>query len=131
MPHISWLAVICSTVAAFVLGGLWYGPLFSKPWMREMGVGRDFKPRIARHILFALAIAFNFLSALVFAAFVGPAPSLLSALGAGAAVGLAWVAPSIVIVYLFAARSVTLAVIDAGYAAAQFLLFGIIFFVLG
>lgn len=131
MPHISWLAVISSTVAAFILGGLWYGPLFSKPWMREMGVGRDFQPRIARSVLFGLAIIFNFVSALVFAVFVGPTPSLLFALGAGAAVGLAWVAPSLVIIYLFAARSVTLAVIDAGYAVAQFLLFGVIFFVLG
>ncbi len=131
MPHIRWLAVIISTVTAFILGGLWYGPLFSKPWMREMGVGRDFKPQIARPVLFGLAVVFNFVSALVFAAFVGPAPSFPLALGAGTAVGLAWVAPSIVIIYLFAARSVTLAVIDAGYAVAQFFLFGVIFFAVG
>ncbi|MEO8803628.1 MAG: DUF1761 domain-containing protein [Rudaea sp.] len=131
MPHISWIAVIVSTLVAFILGGLWYGPLFSKPWMREMGVGRDFKPRVSQPILFGLAIAFNFISALVFAAFVGPSPSLALALGAGAAIGLAWVAPCMVIVYLFAARSTTLAAIDAGYAVAQFVAFGVVFFALG
>jgi MFS family permease len=131
MHHISWIAVIASAVAAFVLGGLWYGPLFSKPWMREMGVDRNFKQRIARPVLFGLAITLNFLAALVFGLFVGPAPSLLLSLGAGAAVGLAWVGPSMLIAYLFADRTLTLAAIDAGYAIVQFVLFGAIFFVLG
>jgi hypothetical protein len=131
MFQISWVAVIASTVAAFVLGGLWYGPLFSKPWMREMGVGRDFKPRIARPVLFGMAITLNFVAAVVFAAFIGPAPGLRTALGAGAAIGLAWVAPSMLIAYLFAGRSLALAAIDAGYVVVQFILFGAIFFWLG
>ena len=131
MPQVSWLAVIVSTIAAFVLGGLWYGPFFSKPWMREMGVGRDFKPRIARSILFTVAIVLNFIAALVFGLFVGPSPSPALALGAGAAVGLAWAAPSVLIVYLFASRSLLLTAIDAGYVAAQFIAFGIVFSALG
>jgi len=131
MQPINWVAVIASTVAAFILGGLWYGPFFSKPWMREMGVGADFKPRVSRPVLFGLAIAFNFLSAVVFSAFVGPAPSAQLAIGAGAAVGLAWVAPSMIVVYMFAARSLTLAAIDAGFAAAQFVAYGVIFYLAG
>ena len=131
MPPINWVAVIASTVAAFILGGLWYGPFFSKPWMREMGVGTDFKPRVSRPVLFGLAITFNFLSAVVFSAFVGPAPSPQLAIGAGAAAGLAWVAPSMIVVYMFAARSLTLAAIDAGFAAAQFVAYGVIFYLAG
>lgn len=30
-------AVLASAVASMILGFLWYGPLFSKPWMKEMG----------------------------------------------------------------------------------------------
>ncbi len=131
MLQINWIAVVASTIAAFVLGGLWYGPLFSKPWMREMGVGRDFKPRVARPILFGVAITLNFVAAVVFAAFVGPAPSLRLALETGAAIGLAWVGPSMLIAYLFAGRSVILGAIDAGYVVVQFLLFGAILFLLG
>jgi hypothetical protein len=131
MHHISWIAVIASTIAAFILGGLWYGPLFSRPWMREMGVGRDFKPRIARPVLFGLAITLNFVAAVVFAAFVGPTPNLPAALGTSAAIGLAWVAPSMLIVYLFAGRSLTLVAIDAGFVVIQFILFGVILFLLG
>lgn len=34
---ISWVGVIAATIAAFVLGFLWYGPLFVRPWLRELG----------------------------------------------------------------------------------------------
>jgi hypothetical protein len=34
---VPWLAVILGTLAAMFIGFLWYGPLFSKMWMREIG----------------------------------------------------------------------------------------------
>lgn len=34
---ISWVGVIVGTIAAFALGALWFGPLFSKPWLRSLG----------------------------------------------------------------------------------------------
>ncbi len=34
---INYLAVIACGVAAMVIGFLWYGPLFGKPWKKEMG----------------------------------------------------------------------------------------------
>lgn len=30
---LNWLAVLAATVAGFMLGGLWYGPLFGKAWL--------------------------------------------------------------------------------------------------
>ena len=38
MPQPSLLATLLATVLSFVLGGLWYGPVFSKTWMRLVGV---------------------------------------------------------------------------------------------
>ena len=99
--------------------------------MREMGVGRDFKPRMSRGMLFGLAIALDLIAAVVFGVFLGARPTLRAAIGTGAAVGLAWVTPSMLIAYLFAGRSLMLAAIDAGYVVVQFLLFGAIFFWLG
>jgi hypothetical protein len=131
MPEIKWIAVIVATAAAFVLGGLWYGPLFSKPWMREMGYGLDFKPVYPKLILFGVAIGVSFICALVFAAFVGPAPSSALAIGAGLAVGLGWVAPCMITTYLFANRSITLLAIDVGYPVVQFTLYGLVFALLG
>ena len=38
-PHIvlNWMAIAASVVAAFVFGGIWYGPLFGMTWARLMG----------------------------------------------------------------------------------------------
>jgi hypothetical protein len=41
---INWPAIIVSTFAAFVFGGLWYGPLFGKIWAGQMGMKMDQKP---------------------------------------------------------------------------------------
>lgn len=34
---LNYLAILTVTVAGFLLGGLWYGPLFAKTWMAEVG----------------------------------------------------------------------------------------------
>ena len=38
------LAIVAAVAASWVLGGLWYGPLFGKPWRRGMGVPEGAKP---------------------------------------------------------------------------------------
>ena len=37
MPDLNWLAIVAAAVSAFLLGGLWYGPLFKNAWCREAG----------------------------------------------------------------------------------------------
>jgi len=37
MITVNFIAVIVATVAAFLVGALWYGPLFGKEWKRLMG----------------------------------------------------------------------------------------------
>ncbi len=39
--EINYLAVLVCGIASMVLGYLWYGPLFSVPWMKEMGIDRN------------------------------------------------------------------------------------------
>ena len=36
--EVNWIAVIAAAVSAFVMGGLWYGPLFGKKWMALVGL---------------------------------------------------------------------------------------------
>ena len=38
MHDLNWLAIVAAAVSAFVLGGLWYGPLFKNAWCREAGI---------------------------------------------------------------------------------------------
>jgi hypothetical protein len=39
MPDVTvdWVGIIVATVAAMLIGGLWYGPLFGKSWMTLIG----------------------------------------------------------------------------------------------
>lgn len=129
MPEINWIAVIAATAAGFVLGGLWYGPLFAKAWMREMGGAPQL--RMSKPVLFGVAILLTFIAAFVFGMFLGPQPSLGLGLGAGVSAGLCWVAFSMGIAYMFAGRSFTLIAIDGGYVVVEFILFGLIFALLG
>ena len=40
-PPVNLLAVLVAALASMVLGFLWYGPLFGKPWMALMGFSKD------------------------------------------------------------------------------------------
>ncbi|MBI3857073.1 MAG: DUF1761 domain-containing protein [Planctomycetes bacterium] len=42
--QLNWLAIIAALAASFVIGGLWYGPLFGKAWKAGMGIPTDAKP---------------------------------------------------------------------------------------
>lgn len=37
-------AILAGAAASFVLGGLWYGPIFGKAWKRAQGIPEDAKP---------------------------------------------------------------------------------------
>ena len=41
MPAVSLTATLVATILGFVLGALWYGPIFGKPWMAAVGVSRE------------------------------------------------------------------------------------------
>lgn len=39
--HINYLAVIVCALASMIIGSLWYGPLFGKAWMKEVGKTKE------------------------------------------------------------------------------------------
>jgi hypothetical protein len=128
MPQVSLLATLLATVLSFVLGGLWYGPLFAKPWMRLVGVTEatlreGFNPAKTYGITFVLAL----LASYVFGMFLGPNPSIGFGVGAGAAAGLFWVAGSLWTNDLFERRPFALTLINGGYHTVKFILIGLSF----
>lgn len=38
---LNWIAVVLAAVVYFVLGAVWYGPLFGKMWVAGMGLNPD------------------------------------------------------------------------------------------
>ena len=66
--HINMLAILIAVAANFILGFLWYTPLFGKVWGREMGFNMEEKPpgsALAKGMIFM--VIGNFLMAWVFA----------------------------------------------------------------
>jgi hypothetical protein len=66
--NISIVAILVAVVANFILGFLWYAPLFGKAWAKEMGYDTNIKPpsgAIAKGMIFM--VIGNFLLAYVFA----------------------------------------------------------------
>ena len=65
---INYLAILVAVVANFILGFLWYTPLFGNAWAKEMGFDTSVKPsggEMAKGMVFM--VVGNFLMAYVFA----------------------------------------------------------------
>ena len=122
---INWLATLVAALSAFVLGGIWYGPLFKQAWCREAGVDPNAAPKHPARV-FGGAFVLALVAAIAFAWLLGPAPSLHLGLHHGLLVGACFVATSFGINYGFAQRSLKLWLIDGGYHTLQFLLYGLI-----
>jgi hypothetical protein len=124
---INWLAVLVAAVVTFVLGGLWYGPLFGKVW--RTAEGRTVPdPTQAKHPVFVYGLSFvlMLIAAAVLALALGPGPSIDRSFVVGLVVGVGWVATSFGVNYLFAGRRPALLAVDAGYNVVVFALMGLI-----
>ena len=66
--HINFVAILVAVVANFILGFLWYTPLFGKAWAKEMGFDTTVKPtsgQMAKGMI--IMVIGNFFLAFVFA----------------------------------------------------------------
>lgn len=123
---VNWLAVIVAALAAFVLGGVWYGPLFGRAWMRASGVTEEQAKRGNMPLIFGLSFVLELIAAAVLAMFIGPDASFGFAVAAAASVGACWVAPAIGVLYLFEQRPLPHFLVNAGYHVVAFTLMGVI-----
>lgn len=69
---INWLAVAAAVIAAFLIGGLWYGVIFGKQWVRlHKYTDEDVKAMTKTQARsFAIFIIADFIGAVVFSMFV-------------------------------------------------------------
>lgn len=126
MGQINYLAVLAAALSAFLLGGLWYGPLFGKAWMSASGVtpGSAQSGNAAR--VYIVSFVWALLGAWFFAMFLGAAPALAFATAIGFGTGLIWIAGSFAINYQFEGKSPKLLLVNGGYHTVQYTLYGLI-----
>jgi hypothetical protein len=120
------LHVLVTALAGFVIGGLWYGPLFSKAWMKASGVATGNMSTAQSVQLFASAYVVNVIIAFGLAFLMGREHSLHGGMHVGFFVSLMFMATAIGMTYLFERRPLKLFLINAGYQLVNCVVMGAI-----
>jgi hypothetical protein len=124
--EISWLGVVLAAVAFFAVGGIWYGLLFSKLWMRLTGITEEQARGSNLPLTFGLTAVLGLVAAIGLAAVIGSDASAGSGLGIGLAVGVLVVATVLGIQSLYERKPIGLWALNAGYNLAGFAVMGLI-----
>ena len=133
MANANLLAIIVAALSGFLIGGIWYGPLFGKVWQREAGVSQEAMGETSPLKLFGLTFLFSLLSAVFLGHLLASTgvskPHVVMMISVGVALG--FIVPALGTNYLFGRKSGTLFVIDAGYWLIFYAAMGGVFVLLG
>jgi hypothetical protein len=132
MANANLLAILVAAATGFLIGGLWYGPLFGKKWMAEHGFTEEQLRSSNMLKIYGLTFAFSVLSAMFFGhllAFFDT--NTRSTLMISVGVPLGYIIPAIGTNYLFSRKSGRLFAIDAGYWIVFYAAMGLVFLILG
>ncbi|MCG8373013.1 MAG: DUF1761 domain-containing protein [Balneolales bacterium] len=124
---VNWFAVIAASLVGFVIGFLWYGPLFGKAWMAETGMTDEKAKEGNMPKIFGTTFVLQVFMAYCLAMFIGdPSIDLAMATFYGFLTGLGWILPTMIINNLYEQRSIKLSLIQGGYWVVVFTLMGLI-----
>lgn len=124
--NLNLFAIVAAAVAAFVVGGVWYGPLFGKAWMAEFGFAEEDLAGKNQAKIFAGTLLLNLVMALNLAMFLGPTANVAFGISAGFFTGLGFIATLLGVFYLFEGKSMKLFLINSGFAIVSFVVMGFI-----
>lgn len=133
--EIHWLAVLVAGVAAFMVGGVWYGALFSKAWMDARGLTKEQVQAGGGNvgamfgITAALDVVMAFFADHVLSTYT-TTPDFNFALMITGGLALGFVIPAMGVNYLYQQASMKLFLIDAGHWLFAFLAMGAVFAVM-
>lgn len=124
ISDLNWWAVLVSTALAFVLGGIWYGPLFGQAWLNALGkTEADIEPSASP---FVISFFTAFLTAVVLAWLI-IALEITSASGGallGLVTGIGFIATAMASDAAFCRWSLHLFMIQSGYRVLYSVLMG-------
>ncbi len=132
MANANLLAILIAAASGFMVGGLWYGPLFGKAWQAAIGLSDEEIQSGNMLKTFGLTFAFNVLSAVFLGhllAYFDPEFTQTMMISVGIAIG--FIIPAIGTNYLFGRIAGKLFAIDAGYWIAFYAAMGLVFGLLG
>lgn len=116
ISDVSLLGVVIAALVAFVVGGLWYGPVFGRAWVAANGFTEEFLNTRKMGLVFGVSFLCSLVAAFVLAMFIGPDAGATFGAVAGFLAGAGWVAMLTGIQYLFEKRSMKLFLVNAMYS---------------
>ncbi len=132
MSNINFLAVIAATLSTFVVGWLWYGPLFGKAWMASVGLSEEELQQGSMAKIFGFAFIFELIMAFNLAMFFYGSPEAAEMITAssgafyGFLTGFGWVFFALAVNSLYEQRSWKYIFINGGYWTVAFTIMGLI-----
>ena len=128
---LNWLAILVATLAAFMLGWLWYGPLFGQAWLKAIGKSADEIEPSPRP--FIITFFTTLVTCIVLAALMSSLDmmNLTGGIALGAITGIGFVAASLASDSAFCGWGVSLFLILSGYRVVFSILMGAILGVWG
>jgi hypothetical protein len=121
---VNWLAVVVAALSGFVIGSLWYGPVFGKAWMRLTGMTKEKGAQANMAITFGGAYVLNVIGAAGIALLNGDHSGWQFGLHTGVAGAFFFIAPALGVIYLFEQQPFKLWLINAGYQVVNFAAMG-------
>jgi len=124
---INWLAVGVASLVGFVVGFVWYGPLFGKAWMKEIGLTEEDVQSGNMVKIFGVTFILQIIMTYCLAMFLADdSIDLAMATFYGFLTGAGWILPTMIINNLYEQRSFKLSFIQGGYWVVVFTLMGLI-----
>jgi hypothetical protein len=112
---VNYVAALVAALSGFVIGGLWYGPLFQKPWMQLTGMTREKGAQVSMPLTMGTAYVLNLITSIGISLLIGRAAGWMTGLHTGLMIGVFFVATAIGVIYVFEQRGIKLFLINAGY----------------
>lgn len=124
---VNFLAILVAGVIHMILGFLWYGPLFSKPWMKLVGMTQEQAQQGGPNpVIYLIPFVTALIGFYVLALFINAAGMGTPAGGAatGLLAGVGFLATFAGANYLFSTRPFQLYLIDIGYPVLSLVIAG-------
>jgi len=125
---VNWVAIVIAAIAQFIIGWVWYGPLFGKTWMSMMGMSQQSMSREGMGKTMTLTFIGSLVTAAVLSMLVGwmGAKTLSAGIAAGFWAWLGFVATVTLGGVLFAKMSWNLYILNNAYQLVSLAVMGAI-----
>ena len=132
MANANILAILIAAASGFLVGGIWYGPLFGKLWQREVGLSDSELQSSNMAKIFGITFLFSLLSAVFLGHLLAHFDTdFYRTMMISTGIALGFVVPAIGTNYLYGRKSGKLFAIDAGYWICFYIAMGLVFGLLG